>query len=191
VLSIPTGHENSLQVSYFRKQGQSNTTLTNSDYVFFGNTFAQGDVVAAHYTLQDIKLSWNYLTYPFPSAGAKWRIKTLWEVQWVDIRAGFDAPADANSTTTEGRKDIILPTLGAGVEYHPSRNVRFELKGSGFAIPQHANIYDAEASLVLRLSRVEVLLGGKVFHYHTSAQADQYFNQTMFGPYAGARWIFK
>ncbi len=190
ILTIPTSHENSLQFTYFRKQNQGNSTLAvNENY--FGQPFAAGDVVAAHYTLQAFKLSWNYLTYPFPSAGAKFRLKTLWEVQYATIRSNFDAPADANASPTEGRKSVVLPTLGLGLEFHPAKHTMVEIKGSGFGIPHHADIWDTEANLVFRASRLELLVGGKAWHFKTSPHGDNYYSDTLYGPYAGLRYIFK
>ena len=190
VLSIPTSRENSLQVTYFRKVSQGNSVLTQ-DSSFFGNVFSSGDVLATHYTLQAFKVSWNYLTYPYPSNGAKFRLKTLYEVQYVTMHSVFDAPADANATPTEGRKSIILPTLGIGIEYHPAKHVLLEVKGSGFGIPGHSNIWDTEANLVFRAGHLELVLGGKAFHFKTSPTKDNYFYDTLYGPYGGLRYIFK
>ncbi|MBZ5601140.1 MAG: hypothetical protein LAO79_02420 [Acidobacteriia bacterium] len=191
VLTIPTGHENSLQLTYVRKLGMSNTTL-GTDYSLFGDPFYSGDAVAMHYTMQYLKLSWNFLTYPFPSAGSKFRLKTLWEIQYVGMHGVFDAPGDTATTTTEGRKNVILPALGLGIEYHASKHVVFEAKGSGFGIPHHADLWDTEANLIFKTTRVELLVGGKAFHFKTSPNvSDNYFYQTLIGPYAGIRYIFK
>jgi hypothetical protein len=190
VLTVPTGHENSLQFTYFRKQSQGNQTLTQ-DQVYFGNFFASGDTVAGRYTMQYMKLSWNYLAYPYPPAGAKFRFKTLFEVQYVGMDAGFDAPADANAITTQGRKNLILPALGAGIEYHLLPHVVFEAKASGFGILHHADLWDAEANLIVHASHLELLVGGKAFHFKTSPNGDNYFYMTMYGPYAGLRYNFK
>ncbi len=191
ILTIPTSRENSLQFTYWRKISQGNSVLP-ADSIYFGQPFAAGDVMATHYTLQNIKLSWNYLTYPYPSAGAKFRLKTLWEVQYVTIHSGFDAPADTNATFTEGRKSLILPTFGLGIEYHLGKEVVFEAKASGFGIPHHGNIWDTEANLVFKGTRhLEMVIGGKAYHYKTSPQGDNYFYQTLYGPYAGLRYNFR
>ena len=190
IVTIPTTHENSLQFSYFRKLNQGNAVMP-ADEVYFGQGYAKGDIVAAHYTIQSFKLSWNYLTYPFPSAGAKFRLKTLWEIQYVGVRSAFDAPADTNASPVEGRKSVILPSLGLGIEYHLGKHAIFEAKGSGFGIPKHAGIWDTEANLMFRASRLELVIGGKAFHFKTSPHGDNYFADTLYGPYAGIRYIFK
>lgn len=190
VLTIPTRNENSLQFSYFRTQGAGDTKLAQ-DANFFGNPFNQADFLATKYTLENMKLSWNYLTYPFPSNGAKFRLKTLWEVQYVTIRSTLDAPLDVNTTLTDGAKKLILPAFGLGIEYHPARHVRFEAKASGFGLPHRSAIWDAEGSAVVRAGRIELLVGGKAFHYKTSPKANQFFTQTLWGPYVGVRLIWK
>jgi hypothetical protein len=190
ILTIPTSHENSLQFTYWRKQDHGNSVLA-VDSSFAGDVFSAGDFLNSHYTMQYMKLSWNYLTYPYPSAGAKFRVKTLWEVQYVTVNTTIDAPFDANSTTTEVRKSVILPALGMGIEYHPAKHVLLELKGSGFGIPHHADLYDVEGNIVVRASRLEFVLGGQVFHFKTSPHGDNYYFATLYGPYAGLRYIFK
>jgi hypothetical protein len=190
LITIPTTRENSLQLSYWRLQGRGNSTVA-ADAAFFGNDFPAGDVLRTTYTLQNFKASWNYLTYPFPSAGANLRIKTLWEVQYTTIKTSIKAPADTSSTDTLGTKKVILPTLGLGLEYHAGRHVRFELKGSGFGLPHRSALGDAEAMLVLRAGRIEALLGGKAFYFKTSTNADQYFRETLYGPSVGLRYMFK
>lgn len=190
LLTIPTGRENSLQLSYFRTLGRGDTILTQ-DSNLFSNTFYQADRLNTKYTLQNFKFSWNYLTYPYPSNGAKFRIKTLWEVQYVTVRSSIDAPLDPNTSTTQGTKSIILPTFGLGLEYHPAKHFFLELKASGFGFPRRADIWDAEGSAVIRAGRIKILVGGKGYHFKTSPNADQYFTQTLWGPYAGLRLVWK
>ncbi len=189
-ITIPTGHENSLELTVFEAKGQGNSVLGISQ-AFFGNLYAIHDVLATATTTKTYKLSWNYLTYPFPSAGAKFRFKTLWEIRYTSVDASFDAPQDINAAPVIGSKSNFRPSFGAGIEYHPVRHVRFEAKGSGFGYPHHGNIYDAEASLVAHYTHFEVLAGARLFHYKTSPEDDQYFTQTMFGPYGGLRFIWK
>jgi hypothetical protein len=191
VVTIPTSRENSLEFTYWRKQGYGTSVIGDTTYNFFGNNFAPGDSVLTRYTLEGLKLSWNYLTWPYPSNGAKLRIKTLWEVQYVGIGTTFDAPADPDAIPTNGNKSVILPTLGLGVEYHPAKHLRLEAKASGFGIVHHSDIWDVQASVVLRYGRLEFFLSEKGYHYKTSPQGDQYFTQTILGPVGGVRFMFK
>jgi len=92
-----------------------------------------------------------------------------------------------NAAPVVGIKTIIRPTFGVGIEYHPVKRVRLEMKASGFWFPHRGEIYDGEASLVIRGFHFEVLGGGRIYHVKTSPQSDQYFTQTMWGPYAALR----
>ena len=190
VITIPTSRENSLEFTYMRKQGFGTSVISETSN-FFGNNFAAGDAINTRYTLQTMKLSWNYLTWPYPSNGAKLRVKTLYEVQYVNIGTTFDAPLDPDAVPTSGSKSVILPTLGAGVEYHPAKNIRLEMKASGFGIPHHSDIWDVQAAVVFRYSRFEILLSEKAYHYKTGPYSDQYFTQTLIGPFFGLRYLFK
>lgn len=191
VITIPTGHENSIEFSYWRKQGYGTTVIGNTTYNFFGNDFAPGDSVLTRYTLEGLKLSWDYLTWPYPSNGSKFRVKTLWQVQYVGIGTTFDAPADPDAVPTSGNKDVILPTFGVGLEYHPTRHFRLEMKASGFGIVHHADIWDVQAAAVLRLGKFEFFISEKGLHYKTSPKGDQYFTETILGPFGGVRFMFK
>jgi len=189
-VTVPTTHEDSLDFTMFVVKGQGNSVLGETE-AFFGNLYAVGDTLATNYTTTSVKLSWNYLTFPYPSNGAKFRFKTLYEVQYVKIGSSYDAPQDVNAGPVYGLKSMVRPTFGAGIEYHPLRRVRFEAKASGFAIPHHGDIWGGEASLVVRGWHFEAMVGARIFHFKTSPQEDQYFTQTLWGPYGGIRFLWR
>lgn len=189
IVTIPTTHEDSIEFTYDRKQSFGNSIIPVTEN-FFGNNYTAGDLVITRYTLQTMKLSWNYLTWPYPSNGAKLRIKTLWEVQYAGIGSTYDAPLDPDASPATGNKTVVLPTFGLGFEYHPSRHFRIELKGSGFGIVHHADIWDGQFSLVARYGRIEIFLSEKAYHFKTSPQGDQYFTETLLGPIGGVRFLF-
>jgi len=186
-ITVPTPRENSVEFRVFQVKAQGNSILGESE-AFFGTLYAVGDVLATNYYVDNLKLSWNYLTYPYPSNHAKFRLKTLWEMQYTKIGSSFDAPGDVNAAPVSGVKSLFFPTFGLGVEYHPIKRVRLEAKASAFAIPHHGDLYDAEASLVVTGLHFEISAGGRVFHFKTSPQADQFFTQTLWGPYLGIRF---
>jgi hypothetical protein len=192
IITIPTRSENSIQISYFRVTGSGFTTA-NKDIDLFTAGFLQGDEIFTSYKIENYKLSWNYLTFPHPSNGAMFRLKTLWEIQYLKVDSTLFPPIVDNNVPSPlpGAKSILYPTLGLGVEFHGGKHVVFEAKGSGFALLHHANIWDTEASLILRLGRVEAFVGGKAYHFQTSPKAAESFHDTLFGPTAGLRWVFR
>src|SRR5437868_1359003 len=112
--------------------------------------FNPGDQLSNSFTLQNAKISLDYLSWPFPLNNRRFRFKTLWEVQYTTIRTSVDAPfapfedssGNAIQTSGTGSKWFIWPSLGAGVEIMATKHFRFEAKGSGFGIPHHAAIWD-------------------------------------------------
>src|SRR2546426_5546568 len=124
-VSLPGGRYNNLRLSYFRTQGNGNTSASH-DLTFFSAGFSQGDLLATSYTLQNAKVSFDYLSYPVPPGNSRFRLKTLWEVQLTSIRSSIDAPlksitTDSSgapaSTTARGTNWFIYPTLGVGIEH--------------------------------------------------------------------------
>jgi hypothetical protein len=191
ILTFPTGRSNRLEVSAFETRGSGNT-VAGRELTFFGETFDQGDLLTADYRVRNAKVSWNYLSYPYPPLDAKFRIKTLWEVQYTSIRSVITAPLSENMTQAKGSRSIIYPTLGLGMELVPSpKHFRVEIKGSGMGFPHRAALWDAEGSAVVRIGNLEIFGGGKAFHFKTSPQKDQYMLGTLWGPYGGIRWVFR
>lgn len=195
---MPAGRANTLRLTYFRVQGHTNTTVTQTASIF-GETYDPGDYIVANYTLQSAKLSWDYLSYTWNKRPGKIRLKTLYEVQFVTISSNYYAPfkpvttdssGNTDDNTANGSKNLIYPTFGLELQQAIGRHFRWELKGSGFGVPHHGVIWDAEGSLVLREGPVDVFVGEKAYHFKTSPQADEYFIQTLSGLYVGARYYW-
>ena len=186
--TTPAGRFDRFEFSGWHTTGTGSDTASRA-LLLYQTPIPSGDLLYTYYQTRNFKASWNYLTYPAPP-DSKWRFKTLWEVQYDEASVTFDAPADVNAITTNGSKRVILPTLGLGIEYHPEKHIRLELKASGFALYHHADIWDAEASVVFRIRRVEALIGARASHFKTSPNSDEYFAQTQTGPYIGLRYLF-
>lgn len=192
VLSVPAGQYNSLHLSYFRTQGRGSETLTQNSTLFTAD-FAPGDFLNTSYTLQMVKVSWDYLTWHWPPEEHRLLIKTLWEVQYATIKSSLNAPYKAttdsqgNAVTTSGMgsHQAVEPTFGLGVEYFLSKHLRFEGKASGFGIPHRALIWDAEGFLAYRMGLLELDLGAKAFDFKTSPKGVDYFKAMPYGAYVG------
>lgn len=196
ILSIPAGAQSTVRISYFRVQGRG-TTTTDTNLTLLGTEFNAGDFLSTTYILNDMKASWDFLTYRIPAGQHKIRVKTLWEMQWLSFATNINAPYAPVTTDSSGNvitnyategHNVFLPTLGGELEQAPFRHLRYELKADGFAIPHHADIWEAEGSLAFRFGKIEFLAGAKAFHFKTSPQSDEYFLETISGPYAGVRY---
>ena len=126
-------------------------------------------------------------------------MKTLYELQYVNIGTNTlaplvpittDASGNTDTNSSSGSANLILPTLGMGLESALGRHFRWEVKASGFIIPHHGEIYDAQAEIAWRAGPVEVVGGERAFHFKTSPQADQYFTDTLGGEYVGVRYYW-
>ncbi len=199
VISVPVGRNNTVRVSYFRVQGNGNTTAP-AFLTLFNTDYSPGDYLTTSYTLQNVKISFDYLSYPYPANPARFRFKTLWEVQYTTIKSAINAPfkpvtTDASGNiipnTAAGTRWLIYPTVGGAIEKAFTPHFRLEAKASGFAFPHHATIYDAEASAVFRTGRYEISVGGKAFHIKTSPRNEQYLAATFPGVFIAFRYYPK
>ena len=195
-LSVPTGNSNTLRASYFRVLGNANATETQT-ITFFSQTYSPGDYVTQHYNLQSAKISWDYLSYTWRKQPGNIHFKTLYELQYTNVSANFAAPfksittdssGNTNDNTASGSRHVLLPTFGGELEQSLGGKARWEIKGSGFGIPHHGVIWDAQADVALRLHNFELIAGEKAYHFKTSPQAEQYFTDTLDGVFAGIRY---
>lgn len=198
-LGIPAGRANTLRFSYFRIQGNSNSTLAGAQ-TLFSESYLAGDYLAGSYRLQSAKISWDYLSYTWYRPTTKIRFKTLYEVQYVTISTTISAPFKAVTEDSSGNVDyfvangstnLFLPTFGGEFEGEFGKHVRWQAKASGFGLPHRANIGDIEASLAFRvIDSVEIIAGEKVFHFKTSPKGDQYWGETLQGAFVGVRYYW-
>jgi hypothetical protein len=200
---IALGLHNALRFTYFESRASGNFTGA-TDLQLWGQTYAAGTYLSTDYKIQTGKISFDYLTWPYPVESRKFRLKTLWQVQYTTVRSTFDAPllplvdstgaplVDASgnpiSYVGSGTRWFISPMLGLGVAEFGSRHFRVEANASGFAIPHHSAIWDADASANIRYGHVELRIGAKAFHFKTSPTAEYFLTNTMASGFVGVRW---
>lgn len=195
-LSFPITRTGELKFEYSRLKGDGNQTATRA-IDLFTTTINAGDYLATAYTVQHAKFYLDDLLFPHKFPVAKFRLKSLWEVQWVQIKNTIDAPyVDAqgiisNSGVTEtasGTKSVILPTFGLAAEYALSPHVLVRVDGSGFGLYHKANMWDANATISYRQGAVEVVGGAKALHFKTSPNSNEYESATFTGAFVGLRY---
>lgn len=197
VVTVPAGRSNAVRVTYFAARSFVNGgAVAQTPLNIFGTGITAGDPIATSYKFTNFKLSYDFLTYFFKRGNTDFRVKTLWEIQYFSTNnslVDFVPQPDGTFVPTSINKDktIIYPTFGLGLEHTISRHVRWEAKASGFALPHKAALGDAEASIAFRFGRIEFIGGGKMYHFKTSAQDDNFVRGTIYGPYAGIRLYWK
>lgn len=189
VASIPTAGSTRLDFSYLTVSDHGSAPAP-TDLGLFGGSIAQGEPLAMDYNLRHFKVSWNYLSYPNPP-DAKFRVKTLWEFHYIQVKPTVIATATAPDQPLSQSQRVLLPAVGLGLEYVASRHFRMELRGSGMMFPHRSAIADSEANAVVRLGSIEIFVGGKYLHFRTSPKSDTYVSGTLWGPQAGVRWVFR
>jgi hypothetical protein len=202
-IGIAVGLHNAIRLSYFESRASGNFTNTY-DLDLWSQVYTAGNLISTNYRLQNFKLSFDYLTWPYPVESRRFRLKTLYQLQYTTVRTAFDEPllplvdstgaplVDVNgnpiSYAATGTRSFISPTLGVGVAKYVTRNFRLEANATGFAIPHHWTIWDTDASANLRVGHFEFRVGAKAFHFKTSTQADFFVRNTMASAFVGLRW---
>jgi hypothetical protein len=190
-LTIPAIKRNAVHVSYFRTRASGNTTIP-TDLILWGGNYNKGDYLSTNYRLQNVTVSYEFLTWPFPIGARKIRLKTLYQFQYTHMTTGFDAPlksTDNGPNTASGNKTLYAPALGLAVDYYVTRKFRLEAEASGFAIPHRWTLWDADASMGYRIGKLELRLGAKAFHFRTSPKQDYYLRGTLAGAFVGVRFF--
>ncbi len=205
-IGFAMGLHNSLVVSGFNTRAAGDFT-SPSTLTLWSQTYDQGVLISTNYHLQELKFSYEYLTWPYPVESRHFRLKTLWQVQYVNISTGFDAPllpvtgpsggpligsnGSPVSYQAAGSRWFFSPTLGLGVTEYLAKFIRLEVNGSGFAIPRHWTIWDTDASLNLRFGHFELGGGVRAFHVKTSTSGPFYVRGTLIVPQVALRWYSK
>jgi hypothetical protein len=201
-LSMALGSHNAVRVSYFGSQASGGSAIP-SQLQLWDQYYSAGVFVATNYHLKNLKLSLEYLTWPYPAKESRFRLKTLWQAQYTSIYSGFDAPyepttdalgnyltdANGNALTyrTQGVDHFILPSVGVEVQEWVRPHFRLEASASGFDLPHRANTWDADASANIRFLHYELRLGVRGYHFRTSPTQQYWFHSTTVGPFIGLR----
>jgi hypothetical protein len=200
---LALGLHNAIKFSWFEARAAGDLTPNIQTYLW-GMLYPNGTLLSTDYRLQDLKLSFDYLTWPYPVESRRFRLKTLYQIQYIGIRTGFDNPTlplyDSNgnpllnsqgnpiSYATEGSKWYVTPTLGFGTEYWKSKRFRLETDTTAFAIPHHSTTLDGEVSANWRFGHWELKAGVKAFHFKTSPTSDYFMRGTLYSGLVGIRW---
>lgn len=202
-IGFAMGLHNALVVSGFETRAAGDFTAATA-LTLWGQTYDQGVLVSTNYQVQDLKFSFEYLTWPYPVESRRFRLKTLWQIQYVNVSSGFDAPLLPITTSSgaaligpngqpvdyqaAGSRWILSPTLGLGTSYYLSKFLRLQFDGSGFALPKRWTLWDSDGSVNIRFGHFELSGGVRAFHVKTSTQGTYYIRGTLISPQVSLRW---
>ncbi|HVW83432.1 MAG TPA: hypothetical protein VHB50_02080 [Bryobacteraceae bacterium] len=194
-VSLPITRTGELHFEGFVSKGDGNQTAP-ADTTIYGTSFSQGDFLATQYRITSAKLYLDDLLHPYKFPVARFRLKSLWEVQYLSLRSAIDAPfrspvdssGNAQATTVAGTRTIILPTFGLAAEYAITPHILFRAAASGFGLPHRADIWDAEATVSYRRKSWEIRGGAKALHFKSSPKNEEYVAGTLDGGFVGIRY---
>jgi hypothetical protein len=189
--SYPITRTGSLHFEIFQTKGEGNNIApVYSD--IFSQGIEPGDNLNTQYQIVATKLYLDDLLFPHKFPVAKFRLKSLWEVQYVHAKAEINdltEGAEAETPiTTSGTKQLILPTFGLAAEYAIAPHVLVRVDASGFGIPHKADIWDASATVSYRHGLWEIFAGGKAFHFKSSPNSTEDLTATLSGAFVGVRF---
>src|SRR5580658_8299316 len=87
-VSLPITRTGELKAEYFRTQGDGNQTDNVTQLDIFGTQYTQGTLLATQYKIQSVTLYLDDLLFPHKFPVAKFRVKALYEVEYVQIKGG-------------------------------------------------------------------------------------------------------
>ena len=192
--SIPITRTGELHLEYFRTKGDGNQNSPGTLDIF-GASYSQGDYLATQYQLQSGKLYLDDLLWPERFPVPRFRIKSLWEVEWAQIKSTIDAPLldvalapSGQKASADATRRIVLPAFGLAAEYALTPHVLLRAAASGFGIPHKADIWDTEATIAWRRGAWEIRGGAKALHFKSSPNNTAYVSGTLMGAFVGLRW---
>jgi hypothetical protein len=194
-ISVPITRTGEIKFEGWISKGDGNQTATTT-LDLFGQTFNPGDYLATQYQIKAGKLYLDDLLWPYKFPVSKFRLKSLWEVQWISVSATIDAPFSGlvSSTATEetavGSRQVVLPTFGIAAEYNVTPRLLLRADASGFGLPHRSDIWDANAKAAYRLKHWEIEAGFKAVHFKTSPQNTEYMTDTLLGAFAQIDYHF-
>ena len=192
---VPAGKGGSVRFNYFQTT-MSGGSVASQNLNLFGTSIPGGDPLASQAKLTNYKLSYDFVTYYWNKKGGDIRLKTLYEVQYLSIDSTFDDFQLQNDGTYNlnpagATKSVLLPTFGVGLDQTVNSHFRWEVRGSGWALPHRSMLGDTEVAIAYRYGHVELVGGARLYHFRTTRRADHFIDGTVYGPYVGLRLYWK
>jgi hypothetical protein len=196
--SYPITRTGTIYVDFWIGKGDGNQTTTVQTSPF-SQTYLSGTPIATSYKVQHGRVYLDDLLWPHAFPVSKFRLKSLWAIEYTKVNATVDTPGVLPVTQSSGQvtggaiggtHSVILPALGIAAEYAIAPHVLLRVDGMGFGIPHHADTWEADATLAWRVNHWEAVVGGKAVHFKTTPNSSEYLVGTLDGAFAELRWHF-
>ncbi len=192
--SIPVSRTTEIRFEGFQTKGSGNQTLKGGDPYVFATQFNSGDYLSNSYKIRSGKLWIDDLFWPHKFPVAKFRLKAIYGVRLLSVKAIYDAPlktptgSTVTGVTALGNKQVVLPMLGLAPEYAISKHVLFRVEGSGFGLYHKSFLWDGEATLSYRRKSWEAFGGFKALGFKTSPKQDFFYSGQVYGGVFGIKY---
>lgn len=187
---FPITRTGELHIEAFKTVGNGNQIAPQNTTVF-QQPIPEGSYVATQWNIERAKVYLDDLLWPEKFPVPKFRLKSLWEVQWMQLHSSVDTPildAQGTGAPATGTRTIIYPELGIAAEYQLTPHVLLRASVAGFGFPHKADIADADATISYRRGLWEIRAGGQMMHYKTSTDNIEYVVGTLAGAFIGLRF---
>ncbi len=162
----------------------------------YSTAFNKGDYLSTQFQIKSGKVYLEDLLFPYKFPVSKFRLKSLWEVEYAGFKGTVDAPrkpqtdssGNSISTTGNGSNNIIFPKFGVAAEYALTPHLLLRADAAGFGLPHRSAFWDAEGTIAYRLKKWEVRAGFKTMYFKTSPQRAEYVSDTLSGGFIGLRY---
>jgi hypothetical protein len=192
---VPITRTGEIHFEGFIAKGTGSQTAPTATTVY-STSYNKGDQLSTQFQTESAKLYLDDLLYPYKFPVSRFRLKSLWEVEYVGIKGTIDAPlkpttdssGNAVTTTGTGSNNIVYPAFGIAAEYAISPHVLLRAAGAGFGLPHRSELWDAEGTVAYRRGKWEIRAGVKEFHFKTSPQKAEYVTDTLSGGFVNLRY---
>lgn len=187
---FPISRTGEIHIEAFKTEGNGNQ-IAPANTTLFTTAIAQGDYLATQWNIERAKVYLDDLLWPEKFPVPKFRLKSLWEIQWMQIHSSVDTPildAEGTGTPANGTRQIIYPEFGIAAEYALTPHVLLRASLAGFGFPHKADIADADVAISYRRGLWEIRAGGQMMHYKTSTDSLEYVVGTLSGAFVSLRF---
>ena len=115
-IGLALGLHNSLDLSYFSTKASGSVTAPGA-LVLFSQSYNKGDLLATSDKVQDVKLSFAYLTWPYPVESRHFRLRTLWQVHYLTVSSNYDAPVRSATPDSSGNLTSYATTGAKNIHF--------------------------------------------------------------------------
>jgi hypothetical protein len=196
--SYPVTRTGTVYAEYWTAGGDGNQTISIQTNPF-AQTYLADTQIATTYKVDHGRAYLDDLLFPHLFPVPRFRLKSIWGVQYTKVSATVDTPGVQEQTLPNGTNyggpiggghTIIWPEFGIAAEYAIAPHLLLRADAAGFGFPHHSDIWEANVTLAYRVNHTEIVIGGKALHFKTGPNSSEFLVGTLDGAFGELRWHF-